>query len=110
MPTKTKKNIIMIDKPLFGATIILLILGLIMSYSLSTYVVMKYHYADTHFFIRQLIAVIIGVSIMVGLSKLDPNKWFKPIGIVLFLTFLTILLIMPLLPESIVRNIGGAKR
>jgi len=110
MTTKTKKNIIMIDKPLFGATVILLILGLIMSYSLSTYVVMKFHYSDTHFFVRQLIAVIIGISIMIGLSKLDPDKWFKPIGIILFLTFLVILLIMPLLPETIVRNIGGAKR
>jgi len=100
----------MIDKPLFGATVILLILGLIMSYSLSTYIVMKYHYADTHFFMRQLIAVIIGISLMIGLSKLDPDKWFKPIGMLLFITFLIILLIMPLLPETIVRNIGGAKR
>ncbi len=100
----------MIDKPLFGATVILLILGLVMSYSLSTYIVMKYHYADTHFFIRQLVAVILGITMMVILSKLDPDKWFKPIGILLFMTFLSILLIMPMLPESIVRNIGGAKR
>ena len=100
----------MIDKPLFGATVILLILGLIMSYSLSTYIVMKYHYSDTHFFIRQLIAVVIGIALMVGLSKLDPDKWFKPIGMILFLTFLAILLLMPFLPESVVRNIGGAKR
>ena len=100
----------MIDKPLFGATVILLILGLVMSYSLSTYIVMKYHYADTHFFIRQLVAVILGITMMVIISKLDPDKWFKPIGILLFMTFLSILLIMPMLPESIVRNIGGAKR
>ena len=100
----------MIDKPLFGATVTLLILGLIMSYSLSTYVVMKFNYSDMHFFIRQLIAVVLGVGLMVGLSKLDPDKWFKPIGMVLFLTFLTVLLVMPLLPETIVRNVGGAKR
>ena len=100
----------MIDKPLFGATVILLILGLIMSYSLSTYLIIKFHYTDTHFFIRQLIAVIIGIGLMVGLSKLDPDKWFKPIGFLLFATFLMILFIMPFLPESIVRNIGGAKR
>ena len=100
----------MIDKPLFGATVILLILGLIMSYSLSTYAVMKFHYADSHFFIRQLVAVTIGITLMVGLSKLDPDRWFKPIGIFLFGTFLFILLIMPLLSESLVHNIGGAKR
>jgi len=110
MPTKLIKNIFMIDKPLFGATIILLIIGLIMSYSLSSYAVMKYNYNDMHFFIRQLIAVLIGVTLMVGLSKLDPDKWFKPLALLLFVTFLIILLIMPLLSESLVRSIGGAKR
>jgi cell division protein FtsW len=100
----------MIDKPLFGATVILLILGLVMSYSLSSYVVVKYNYNDMHFFIRQLVAVIIGISLMIGFSKLDPDKWFKPIGMFLFLTFLIVLLIMPLLPESLVKSVGGAKR
>ena len=110
MSTKTVKNIIMIDKPLFGATIILLILGLIMSYSLSSYAVIKYGYSDMHFFLRQFIAVVIGIIFMIGLSKLDPDKWFKPIGMVLFFTFLFILLLMPLLPESLVKSVGGAKR
>ena len=100
----------MIDKPLFSATVILLILGLIMSYSLSTYAVMKFNYTDTHYFIRQFVAVIIGISLMVGISKLNPDKWFKPIGIFLFLIFLFLLLIMPLLPESLVHSVGGAKR
>lgn len=105
-----EKTTIMIDKPLFGATVILLILGLIMSYSLSTYAVMKFHYEDAHFFIRQFVAVAIGISLMIGLSRLDPDKWFKPIGIFLFLTFLIILLLMPILSETLVRNVGGAKR
>jgi len=100
----------MIDKPLFGATVILLILGLIMSYSLSVYAVMKFHYSDTHFFIRQLVAVTIGIFLMIGLSKLDPDRWFKPIGLAIFLTFLLILLMMPFLSENLVHNIGGAKR
>ncbi len=100
----------MIDKPLFSATVILLILGLIMSYSLSTYVVVKYGYTDTHFFVRQAVAVFIGITIMIILSKLDPDRWFKRIGMGLFLVFLTILLMMPLMPESMVHSIGGAKR
>lgn len=100
----------MIDKPLFVATTILLTLGLIMSYSLSSYAVMKFQYTDFHFFIRQFVAVAIGIAIMVWLSRLDPDRWFKPIGIFLFFTFLFILLIMPLLPESLVHSIGGAKR
>jgi len=110
MPIKTVKNIIMIDKPLFGATMILLVIGLVMSYSLSSYVVVNYHYNDMHFFIRQLIAVIIGFFLMVTISRLNPDRWFKPIGMILFISFLFILLIMPLLPESLVKSIGGAKR
>ena len=100
----------MIDKPLFGATIILLLIGLLMSYSLSTYTIIQHGFTDTHFFIRQLIAVVIGIGFMVILSKLDADLWFKPIGIVLFLVSLAILLTMPLLPESLVRSVGGAKR
>ena len=100
----------MIDKPLFATTILLLAIGLIMSYSLSSYIVIQYNYNQSHFFVRQLIAVSIGIFLMIGLSKLNPDKWFKPIGIVLFLFFLLILLSMPLLPESLVYSVGGAKR
>jgi len=81
-----------------------------MSYSLSSYAVVSYHYDDMHFFIRQFIAVIIGISLMVWISRLDPDRWFKPIGMILFMSFLAILLVMPLLPESLVKSIGGAKR
>jgi len=100
----------MIDKPLFGATVILLLIGMLMSYSLSAYINIQYGYSDTHFFLRQIIAVTIGISIIIILSKLDPDRWFKPIGVVLFLFFLIILLVMPFLSESLVRSVGGAKR
>jgi len=100
----------MIDKPLFSTTILLLLIGLVMSYSLSSYIVIQNGYAQSHFFIRQLIAVSIGIFLMIGLSKLDPDRWFKPIGIVLFISFLTILISMPLLPETFVYSVGGAKR
>ncbi len=100
----------MIDKPLFGATTLLLLIGLLMSYSLSSYTIIQHGFTDTHFFTRQLIAVIVGIGFMVLISKLDADVWFKPIGIILFLFFLAILLIMPLLSESFVRSVGGAKR
>jgi len=100
----------MIDKPLFGATILLLLIGLLMSYTLSTYTIIQHGFDDTHFFIRQLVAVVIGIVLMIIISKLDADLWFKPIGIILFLVSLLILLTMPLLSESFVRSIGGAKR
>jgi len=100
----------MIDKPLFGATVILLLIGLLMSYSLSSYAVIQHGFSNTHLFVRQLIAVTIGIGIIIMLSKLDPDRWFKPIGVIIFLLFLFILLLMPLLPETLVRSVGGAKR
>jgi len=100
----------MIDKPLFGATIMLLLMGVLMSYSLSAYTIIQHGYTDTHFFIRQLVAVTIGIGLMIALSKLDADRWFKPIGIVIFMLFLFSLLLMPLLPETLVRSVGGAKR
>jgi cell division protein FtsW len=100
----------MIDKPLFGATILLLLIGLLMSYTLSTYTIIQHGFTDTHFFIRQLIAVVIGIILMIIISKLDADLWFKPIGIVLFLVSLFILLTMPLLSENLVKSVGGAKR
>ncbi len=100
----------MIDKSLFATTILLLLIGLVMSYSLSSYIVIQNGYTQSHFFIRQLIAVSIGIFIMIWLSKLNPDRWFRPIGIVLFLFFLFILLSMPILPETLVYSVGGAKR
>ncbi|NPA61091.1 MAG: FtsW/RodA/SpoVE family cell cycle protein [Epsilonproteobacteria bacterium] len=100
----------MIDKPLFGATVFLLLIGLLLSYSLSTYTVVQHGFTDSHFFTRQLVAVIVGIFFMTIISKLDPDRWFRTIGILLFVVFLTILLMMPLLSENYVRTIGGAKR
>ncbi len=100
----------MIDKPLYISVIILLTLSLIMSYSLSTYTVILYHYSDFHFFIRQLGAVFIGLLLMVFLSKLDPDRWFNRIGFMLFITFFLLMIIMQFMPSSMVKAIGGAKR
>ena len=100
----------MIDKPLYISVMLLLTLSLIMSYSLSTYTIILYHYDDFHFFLRQLSAVFIGLILMIFLSKLDPDKWFNRIGFLLFITFFILMIAMQFMPTSMVRAIGGAKR
>ena len=100
----------MIDKPLYISVMLLLTLSLIMSYSLSTYTIILYHYSDFHFFLRQLGAVFIGLILMIFLSKLDPDKWFNRIGFMLFITFFILMIVMQFMPSSMVRAIGGAKR
>ena len=100
----------MIDKPLLAGVMALLTLSLVMSYSLSTYTVLHFNYADFHFFIRQSMAVFIGFGTMVLLSKMDPDKWFSRIGLLLFFLFFILMIAMQFLPSSLVTAVGGAKR
>jgi len=100
----------MIDKPLLAAVMALLTLSLVMSYSLSTYTVVHFSYMDFHFFIRQIMAVFIGFVTMVVLSKLDPDKWFSRVGMLLFVIFFILMVVMQFLPSSLVNAVGGAKR
>lgn len=99
------------DRNLFFCASLLIFLGVLMSYSLSTYTtVVLYHYGEFHFFIRQLLSAIIGIVIMWGLSRVDPSKWFSRLGF--FLLFIPPLLIIGMffLPESLSSSAGGAKR
>ena len=100
----------MIDKPLLAAVIALLTLSMVMSYSLSTYTVLYFHFNDFHFFLRQSISILIAFTAMVILSKLDPEKWFARVGLLLFFSFFILMIVMQFLPPSVVKAVGGAKR
>lgn len=100
----------MIDKPLLTAVMILLTLSLVMTYSLSTYAVVHFGTTDFHFFIRQSIAVFLGFISIWVLSKLNPEKWFSHIGLLLFIGFSLAMVVMQFLPSTLVKEIGGAKR
>jgi len=100
----------MIDKPLLAGVMILLTLSLVMSYSLSTYTVVQFGYTDFHFFIRQAMAIFIGFMSMVILSKLDPDRWFHRVGLLIFILFFILMIGMQFLPASLVKAVGGAKR
>lgn len=100
----------MIDKPLLAGVMTLLTLSLVMSYSLSTYTVVHFAYVDFHFFIRQSMAIFLGFVIMIILSKLDPDKWFSSVGLLLFFSFFILMIAMQFLPSTLVNEVGGAKR
>jgi cell division protein FtsW len=100
----------MIDKTLFGAVMALFTLSLIMSYTLSEYVVLYYGYPDLHFFTRQFFAIVVGIVLMVILSRLDPDRWFAPLGFALFILSLLAMMVMPFMPETLVKSVLGAKR
>ena len=100
----------MIDKQLLGGVMVLMTLSIILSYSLSTYTVLYFHFDDLHFFIRQAISVFVGLMVMVVLSKLDPDIWFGRVGFTLFTLFFILMIAMQFMPASMVKAVGGAKR
>ena len=100
----------MIDKQLLTGVIVLMTLSIIMSYSLSTYTVLHFHFQDLHFFIRQAASVLVGLVVMTLLSRLDPDIWFDRIGFMLFFLFFLLMVAMQFMPASMVRAVGGANR
>ena len=100
----------MSDRALFYAVCAFFTLSLVLTYSLSTFTVMYYGYGDFHFFLRQLTAILMGIGIMVGLSWLDPDRWFVRLGFALFFLSFLAMVLMPFLPAGLVKTVLGAKR
>ena len=106
----SKEEVKMIDKPLLAAVMMLLTLSLVMSYSLSAYIVLHFEYQDLHYFKRQSGAIFIGFVMMVILSKMNPDKWLSVIGLGLFSLFSILMVAMQFMPTTLVPVVGGAKR
>lgn len=100
----------MVDKKLFIYASLAIMVGIIFSYSLSTYTVLLYGYSPFHFFIRELLIGIIGILLMWGISRTDPDKMIVKLGFFFFITGLLAMIVMPFLGEPLVREVGGAKR
>jgi cell division protein FtsW len=98
------------DKWLFIIVIMLMAIGAIFSYSLPIYIETKYNYGEWHFFIRYITFAFVGIIIMLTLAQLNPDKFFKPIGWILFAGGFIAIVIMPQLPASIAPVIKGARR
>ncbi len=98
------------DRKLFTLVAILMGISVILSYSLATYATLLFGVSEFHFVIRQAVFAFVSITIIWGLSTLDPDKWLKPIGFTLFFGSLILMIAMPFLPESVVSEVGGAKR
>ncbi|WP_104697478.1 MULTISPECIES: FtsW/RodA/SpoVE family cell cycle protein [unclassified Helicobacter] len=100
----------MADTKLFIYTTILITVGTIMSYSLSTYPTILYHYSPMHFFSREFVIALIGIFLMWGISYFDMDKVLGKIGIIFLAIFSTLIVFFIFLPESIAPTISGARR
>ena len=98
------------DRKLFTLVATLIGVSIVLSYTLTQYTVLLFGVNEFHFVIRQSIFGFLSLVIMFGLSQLDPDVWLNRIGFTLFFGSLVLMIAMPFLPESVVSEVGGAKR
>lgn len=98
------------DKKLFILTGTLIVIGIILSYTLSSYIVLFLGYNDFHFVVRQFIFGLTSILIMWFLAQLNPDVWLHRLGLLLFFGGMLLMIAMPFMPASLVTEVGGAKR
>ncbi|MEN4046026.1 MULTISPECIES: FtsW/RodA/SpoVE family cell cycle protein [Sulfurimonas] len=98
------------DRKLFTLVSLLIGISIVLSYTLTPYTTLLFGVNEFHFAIRQTVFGLMSLIIIFMLSQLDPDRWLKPIGFTLFFGSLILMIAMPFLPESIVSEVGGAKR
>jgi cell division protein FtsW len=100
----------MSDRVVFVIVAVLILFGIIFSYSLPVYFTHAHTISPYHFVMMQGFTGFLGISIIWGLSQLNPDVWLSRVGFSLFTGSLFAMLLMPFLPESIVPTINGAQR
>jgi len=98
------------DRKLFTLASILITISVILSYSLSAYVTLRFGVNEFHFAIRQAGFATLSIFLIWWLAQLDPDKWLKPIGFTLFIGSTILMIAMPFLPDFLVSAVGVAKR
>jgi len=98
------------DRKLFTLVSILIGVSIILSYTLSAYTTLLFGVSEFHFALRQAAFALLSISLIWGLSLLNPKVWLKRIGFSLFIGATILMIAMPFLPESLVSEVGGAKR
>ncbi len=100
----------MTDRSLFLSVSLLITIGIVLSYSLSSYIVILFEYNPFHFAFRQAFFAFLSIIMMWSVSRLDADVWLHRIGLTLFVSGLFLMMVMPFLPASLVSEVGGAKR
>ena len=100
----------MADRKLFTLVATLIAVSIVLTYSLSAYTTLLFNVNQFHFALRQTVFGFLSIIIIWSLAQLNPDKWLTPLGFTLFIGSMTLMIVMPFLPESLVSAVGGAKR
>ena len=88
-----KRIIKYMDKPLFFATVLLCIIGLVMGFSASSVSsVLQYKVNTYHFFYKQLVVMIAGFAFGMFFLLRFPTKKYQPLKIIMMLGIMGMLL------------------
>jgi cell division protein FtsW len=99
------------DKTLFILCSFCVFVGIVASFSLSSYAILRYDIVHPYyFFVRQLVAGFLGIFAMWFMSRLNPERYFVIIGFVIFFACFLTMGFMHYLPDNLVTSAGGAKR
>ncbi len=82
-----------IDKWMFGSTLLLVVLGVLMVFSASAVMAGEKFGSPYHFLLRQLSWAIAGLAAMAAAMKLDYRRWNKPAIVFTLLGVTTLLLV-----------------
>jgi cell division protein FtsW len=104
---KKESKPLIFDQYLLAATICLIALGLIMVASASMAISERQFGGPFHFLIRQMIYVVIGVVVSIGVLKVEMNTWQAMSGKILLLGL--VLLVLVLIP-GIGHEVNGSRR
>ncbi len=98
------------DRGLYLSTITLLLFSIVAVYSLSIFPTIYFGASEFHFLKKESIFVAIAIVILTIIGSLNPYRFFKPLGFTLFILSTILLISMFFLPESLVKEVLGAKR
>jgi cell division protein FtsW len=82
-----------VDKWLFGSTLLLVVIGVLMVFSASAVMAGEKFGSPYHFFLRQLGWAIAGLAAMAGIMNVDYRHWKRPGIAFTFLSITTLLLV-----------------
>lgn len=82
-----------IDKWLFGSTLLLVVIGVLMVFSASAVMAGEKFGSPYHFFLRQLGWALAGLAAMAGIMNVDYRRWKHPAIVFTFLGVTTLLLV-----------------
>jgi cell division protein FtsW len=105
-----KRLKIYMDRTLYTSTVAILLFSIVAVYSLSIFPTIYYGASEFHFLKKQSIFVFISIVILTFVGSMNPYRVFKPMGFSIFILSALAIFVMLFLPDSLVREVLGAKR